>query len=286
MAKRPRVALLHSDEHTKVLHEAMQHIHQDRDVLLHALLDYCGFGAQSPKFFRVVAPKRATRHHLAAFHDAFYLDLLEFTPNDDDNYESSNELPSLALLDSVGLTDDCAIPPEPKSRAALWNYCRHVAGGSIHAAQLLVNGRAEVALHWGGGRHHAHSYRAGGFCYVNDVVLAIKHLARQSSRILYIDIDIHHSDGVQDAFYDTDQVMTVSFHRHAKGFFPSSTGSAQEKGMHTTLGVGYNLNIPMPHACTDKDFIVIYQHGITTLFEAFSPEAVVLVRAGNSCFHS
>jgi hypothetical protein len=110
---------------------------------------------------------------------------------------------------------------------------------------------------------------------VNDVVLALQHLQRHLSRILYIDIDIHHADGVQDAFYNTGQVMTVSFHRHAPGFFPS-TGSCHEKGMHDTPGVGYNLNIPLPQACYDSDFISIYQYTVGKLLEAYSPDAVVV----------
>mmetsp|Transcript_1636 Transcript_1636/g.2209 ORF Transcript_1636/g.2209 Transcript_1636/m.2209 type:complete len:102 (+) Transcript_1636:106-411(+) len=97
-----------------------------------------------------------------------------------------------------------------------------------------------------------------GFCYVNDaVLLAIQNLIKirakakgpkvkqgqkpRQNRVLYLDVDIHHADGVQRAFYDTDQVMTVSFHRFASEFFPSKTGSIQEKGMHGTRGVGYSL---------------------------------------------
>jgi len=275
-----RVTLLHSETHTQVIHEAMKYIHQDRDVLLEALLDYCGFLRQSPKFFSVVKPKLASRRHLESFHDAYYLDLLEFTAEGHD-YENVKPLPSLSLLESVGLTDDCPIPAQPHARAALWQYCRHVAGGSLHAAQLLVSDHTEAALHWGGGRHHAHSNRAAGFCFVNDVVLAIKHLQRHMSRILYVDIDIHHADAVQDAFYDTDQVMTVSFHRYAKGFFPS-TGSTREKGMYGTCGVGYNLNVPLPQGCLDKDFVEIYQHTIKKLMNVFEPETVVMCVGADS----
>ena len=172
------------------------------------------------------------------------------------------QYPPEKLLDSVGLIDDCPIPASPSGRAALWKYCLRVAGGSLHAAQLLVSNKAEVAIHWGGGRHHAHSNRASGFCFVNDVVLAIKKLRRQFSRILYIDIDIHHADGVQDAFYDTNEVMTVSFHRLANGFFPC-TGAAKDKGRSN--GIGYNLNVIMPRGCDDKDFIQMYYYALTNL---------------------
>lgn len=273
-SRKIRVALIHSETHTKVLHEAMNYIHHDRDVLLESLLDFCGFLRDTPKFLTVVPAKRASRKHLERFHASYYLDILEYEKDDEDD-DYGPPLPSISLLEKVGLTDDCPVPSKPAARATLWNYCCHVVGGSLQAADLLVNGHAEVALHWGGGRHHAHSDRAAGFCFVNDVVLAIQHLQRHVSRILYVDIDIHHADGVQDAFYDTDQVMTVSFHRHARGFFPG-TGSSREKGMHGTPGVGYNLNIPLPRACYDSDFISIYQHTVGKLLDAYRPTAVVM----------
>lgn len=267
-----RVALLHSEIHTQVLYQGMRYIHKDRDILLGSLLQCCGFLLDTPSFFNVVAPKPATRKHLEQFHDDYYIDLLEFE-NMEHEHETSNSMPSREVLDSVGLIDDCPLPASPSGRAALWKYCLRVAGGSLHAAQLLVSDKAEVALHWGGGRHHAHSNRASGFCYVNDVVLGVKKLRRRFSRILYIDIDIHHADGVQDAFYDTNEVMTVSFHRLANGFFPC-TGAAKDKGRSN--GIGYNLNVIIPRGCDDKNFIQIFKHALTNLLDAYKPDAVVL----------
>jgi histone deacetylase 1/2 len=68
-------------------------------------------------------------------------------------------------------------------------------------------------LNWAGGMHHAKKAEASGFCYVNDIVLAILELLKTHARVLYVDIDIHHGDGVEEAFYLTDRVMTVSFHK-------------------------------------------------------------------------
>jgi hypothetical protein len=127
-----------------------------------------------------------------------------------------------------------------------------------------VNGQAEVALHWGGGRHHAHSDRAAGFCFVNDVVLAIQHLQRHFSLILYIDIDINHSDGVQDSFYDTDQVMTVSFHRHSRGSFPGRVPLA--KRLCTVLPVLGAISIFLYH---QHVMTVTLSPFISTLWERY-----------------
>lgn len=86
----------------------------------------------------------------------------------------------------------------------------------------LVHKQCDIAINWSGGLHHARADEASGFCYINDIVLAIIELLRYYARILYIDIDIHHGDGVQDAFYTTNRVMTVSFHKYGDGFFPGT----------------------------------------------------------------
>ena len=212
----------------------------------------------------------------------------------------------LELLDLYGLTEDCHVPADWAGRVGLWRYCLAVSGASLHAARLLEGdgggggrvggeggeGRAfDVAVHWGGGRHHAHSDRAGGFCYVNDAVLAVRQLIwedggggggggsgrrRRGRRVLYLDIDIHHADGVQEAFYGTDQVLTVSFHRRAPGFFPPATGHPSERGRSGTPGVGHCANLPLPRGCTDGEFLGAYQHALDRLVPAYDPDAVVL----------
>eukprot|EP00978_Attheya_sp_CCMP212_P004423 scaffold9680_cov47-Attheya_sp.AAC.4 len=346
--KRTRIVLMHSTAYTHLLHGAMQHVHQDRDLLLASLLRCCGFLKDTPHCFSVVSPKMATRAHLEQFHSPHYLDWVEYkkrpprcSPSSSSSSSTvdamtlSSHLDSMLLpfshptntsaptamfnldheplsnvppeeecdneeyrggldddrkwkekqhykvLDSMGLTEDCHLPETAEARALLWNYCRSVAGASLHAAQLLTTDRADVALHWGGGRHHAHHNRAGGFCYINDAVLAIQHLQRssrtsgsRSQRVLYLDIDVHHADGVQTAFYETDQVLTVSFHRHASGFFPSDSGSVEEKGRYGTPGVGYNLNIPMPRLCSSQDFLQLFTKALTKLVEAHDPDAI------------
>jgi acetoin utilization deacetylase AcuC-like enzyme len=85
----------------------------------------------------------------------------------------------------------------------------------------LNHGLCDIAINWAGGLHHAKKAEASGFCYVNDIVLAILELLKYHARVLYIDIDIHHGDGVEEAFYTTDRVMTVSFHKFGD-FFPGT----------------------------------------------------------------
>ena len=222
--------------------------------------------------------------------------------------ESCVQLPSEEILSKYGLEDDCPYPTTPEARALLWKYCLATAGASWHAASLLTaNDQADVAIHWGGGRHHAHASKASGFCYVSDVILAIHRLLHgndsqiddgmlqgagtemscgatgtsiqrniSSRRVLYIDIDIHHADAVQAAFYSTDRVLTASFHRHSPGFFPATSGSISEKGEVGTCGFGYNLNVPLPAGIDDVQFIHLYRDALFGLVKSYDPHVVVL----------
>ena len=88
-------------------------------------------------------------------------------------------------------------------------------------AAKLNHGETDICINWAGGLHHAKKCEASGFCYVNDIVLATLELLKYHQRVLYIDIDIHHGDGVEEAFYTTDRVMTVSFHKYGE-YFPGT----------------------------------------------------------------
>jgi len=104
----------------------------------------------------------------------------------------------------------------------LLEFCRIYTGASLQGATRLNHGLCDIAVNWAGGLHHAKKAEASGFCYVNDIVLAILELLKRHARVLYIDIDIHHGDGVEEAFYLTDRVMTLSFHKYGDFFFPGA----------------------------------------------------------------
>jgi histone deacetylase 1/2 len=90
----------------------------------------------------------------------------------------------------------------------MYEFCQLSSGGSIAGAVKLNKQQTDIAINWAGGLHHAKKSEASGFCYANDIVLAILELLKYHQRVLYIDIDIHHGDGVEEAFYTTDRVMT------------------------------------------------------------------------------
>jgi acetoin utilization protein AcuC len=114
---------------------------------------------------------------------------------------------------------------------------------------------------------------AEGFCYVNDIVIAIKRLlARGFKRVLYIDIDAHHGNGVQDAFYDSDQVLFISLHQNGESIYPG-TGFENEIGQGK--GLGFTVNLPLPEYTDDETYIRAFKEIYPPLVKAFEPECVV-----------
>ncbi|EMD33755.1 hypothetical protein CERSUDRAFT_142079 [Gelatoporia subvermispora B] len=154
----------------------------------------------------------------------------------------------------------------------VFEFCSISAGGSIAAAQRLTSGAADIAINWAGGLHHAKKREASGFCYINDIVLAILELLRSVPRVLYIDIDCHHGDGVEEAFYTTDRVMTCSFHKFGE-YFPG-TGDIRDRGRGK--GKGYAVNVPLKDGINDESFMSVFSPVIDKVLEVFQPSAIVL----------
>lgn len=112
----------------------------------------------------------------------------------------------------------------------------------------------DISINWAGGLHHAKKYEASGFCYVNDCVLGIVELLKTYQRVLYIDIDCHHGDGVEEAFLTTDRVMTASFHKYGD-YFPG-TGALDDIGVEE--GKYYSVNFPFNDGVNDETFLMAF----------------------------
>ncbi|ODQ54262.1 histone deacetylase 8 [Saitoella complicata NRRL Y-17804] len=166
-----------------------------------------------------------------------------------------------------GLMYDC---PEFEG---MGEYVRYVAGTSIEAATRLLTQELTHAIHWDGGRHHARRASAAGFCYVNDAVLAILKLRTQFDRVLYIDVDLHHGDGVEQAFIRSDRVCTVSFHRYDPGFYPG-TGSVRDCGKGK--GAGYAINVPLKRGLGGAMLGKCWDEVVEKIVEVWRPGAVVV----------
>ncbi|HMK66053.1 MAG TPA: acetoin utilization protein AcuC [Thermodesulfobacteriota bacterium] len=146
------------------------------------------------------------------------------------------------------------------------------AGGALQAGEWVTSGRGSTAFHMAGGMHHAHRNKASGFCYINDPVLVILYLLAQGKKVAYIDIDAHHGDGVQEAFYRTNQVLTISFHQNGQTLFPS-TGFTQEIG--EGMGTGFAVNVPLYPWTDDEVFTWAFNEVVPPLLKAFAPEVIV-----------
>ncbi|KAJ2805289.1 histone deacetylase [Coemansia guatemalensis] len=212
------------------------------------------------KYMDVYEPRRATEEEICEFHSEDYIDFLKrVTP--DNQKEVAN------CFSEFNIGDDCPIFD------GMWDFCRIYSGASIEAARKLISGSADIAVNWMGGLHHAKKYEPSGFCYVNDIVLAILQLLRFYPRVLYVDIDIHHGDGVQEAFYTTDRVMTCSFHKYNGDFFPG-TGAIDEMG--SGLGKFFAINVPLQDGIDDNSYTQLFKTVMTAVMETFKPGAIVL----------
>lgn len=142
-------------------------------------------------------------------------------------------------------------------------------GGSIQAAEAVLEGR--VAFSPAGGMHHAMPDQAQGFCFFNDPALAVMRLRREGLRVLYLDLDAHHGDGVEYAFRAEPQVLTVSLHMDTAYAYPFKGGGVQDWGP-----LGNALNVPLPKGTCDTEYRLVFERLWPEIIEAFVPQAVVL----------
>lgn len=145
-------------------------------------------------------------------------------------------------------------------------------GGALVAAEMLVNDQTDVAFNFAGGLHHAGKNFASGFCVFGDGAVAIHRLLAEGWRVAYIDIDAHHGDGVQAAFYENPRVLTISFHESGLYLFPG-TGFVEELG--TEEGYGYSVNVPLPPYADDESYQTAFEAIVPPLLDRFKPDVVV-----------
>ena len=196
---------------------------------------------------------------MSSFHSDDYIELLKnCNPNNQAEYKDQ--------LIRYNFGEDCPVFP------CMYDYCKTYTAGSLLAAESIKSGHSDIAINWAGGLHHAKKCEASGFCYVNDCVLAILELLKQYNRVLYIDIDCHHGDGVEEAFLLTDRVMTVSLHKYGS-FFPG-TGNINDIGVET--GKYYSVNYPMDEGMDDATYHFAFKTIMESIKERFRPDAVFL----------
>ncbi|KAK3694464.1 hypothetical protein B0T22DRAFT_71798 [Podospora appendiculata] len=217
------------------------------------------------KFLEVYRAKPAVTAEMTQFHTDEYIEFLQkVTPDNMDTY--------MREQGKYNVGDDCPVFD------GLFEFCGISAGGSMEGAARLNREKCDIAINWAGGLHHAKKSEASGFCYVNDIVLAILELLRFKRRVLYVDIDVHHGDGVEEAFYTTDRVMTVSFHKYGE-YFPG-TGELRDVGIGS--GKNYAVNFPLRDGIDDIAYETVFEPIIEAVMKYYQPEAVVLQCGGDS----
>jgi acetoin utilization protein AcuC len=148
-----------------------------------------------------------------------------------------------------------------------------IAGATLAAARAVWSGSALHGASIAGGLHHAMRRAASGFCVYNDPAVAIKWLLSAGvTRVAYVDVDVHHGDGVQAAFYDDPRVLTISLHEHPAMLFPG-TGLAGETG--EGAGQGHAVNVALPPGTSDAGWLRAFDAVVPPLLRAFRPEILV-----------
>lgn len=222
-----------------------------------------------------LAPRQATDEELGLIHTPDYIAAVQrLSAPENVNQE---ELARLSMRYGFDDGDTPALPDMHRVAA-------YIAGGTL-VAMSAVMGLPEGGIfaveeerplhvfHPAGGLHHAWAERASGFCVYNDAAVAIAHVLQASeAKILYIDFDAHHGDGVQRAFYDDSRVMTLSFHETGRYLFPG-TGDVLEMGVGS--GHGYSVNVPLEPFTEDDSYIEMMEALLTPLVTSFAPDILI-----------
>lgn len=217
----------------------------------------------------IVPPRMALQEELELIHDPNYIQAVKLA--------SEGKLPLDAANDYGLGTEDTPIFPN-MHEASSW-----LVGGTLTAVDYVMSGKAQHALSLGGGLHHGFRGKASGFCIYNDSSVAIKYIQKKyGARVLYVDTDAHHGDGVQWTFYDDDEVCTFSIHETGRYLFPG-TGNINERGHGK--GYGYSFNVPLDAFTEDESWIDAYTTSLRTITEFFRPDVILTQNGADSHYY-
>ena len=250
-----KTALVHSDDWARFDYGPEHPLRMERLGLTWRLMQ--AYGLMGLPGATVHVPTPASERDLAMFHEPEYLRVLQAA--------NAGAAPPGAPAFGLGPGDN------PVFRG-VWEAARLVAAGSLLAADLVIGGEAHRVFHFADGLHHAMRERASGFCYVNDAVLAMLRLRERGLRVAYVDIDAHHGDGVQYAFYGDPHVLTISTHERGERLFPG-TGFVHEKGEGDAYG--FSVNMPLENYTDTEVYLPAFEAVVPPLLERFKPDVIV-----------
>lgn len=214
----------------------------------------------------LITPRIATDEEIALFHDTAYIEAVKRAGNGTLKTERGQE---------YGLgTEDTPIFPDMHQASC------QLVGGTLTAVEKILNGDYQKVANIGGGLHHGFQRKASGFCIYNDCAIAIKYLReKEDLKVLYVDTDAHHGDGVQSAFYDDPNVCTFSIHETGRYLFPG-TGNVNERGIKS--GHGYSFNLPIDAFTEDDSFLELYETALRKIAAFFKPDIIVSQNGADS----
>ncbi|NOZ78248.1 MAG: acetoin utilization protein AcuC [Acidobacteria bacterium] len=208
----------------------------------------------------LVAPESATQDELATVHDSAYLGAVA---------DVSRSPADPRFEYGLGTQDN-------PMKAGMDLGAARIAGGTLTGARMIAEGKASKVLQMGGGLHHARAALASGFCLFNDLAIAIRDLTSRGLHVAYLDVDVHHGDGVQSIFFDDDHVLTLSLHESGEYLFPGS-GWTHELGRG--MGRGFKLNVPLEPFTEGDNYLEVLDMVAQPALEYFRPD-VLVVQAG------
>jgi acetoin utilization protein AcuC len=212
----------------------------------------------------IISPPPLAEELLYLFHTREYVEMLK---------EAEAGRFTLDMLDAGLGTEDNPIFPSMYRLALL------ASAGTYHGAAMIQRGEARFVFNPVGGFHHAGKSHAEGFCYINDMAFTILDLVRKGLRVACIDIDVHHGNGTQDAFYDSDRVLTISLHESGKTLYP---GSGFETEIGVGKGLGYNINLPLHEGTDDEVYLFAFESVVPPLVEKFGADIVIAAIGGDT----
>ena len=214
-------------------------------------------------------PRMATDQELLWLHTAEYVTAVKALGSDaTDNIDAARF--------GFSTQGDNPVYPNMFEAAAL------STGASLVAAEMVSNKTVDAAFNISGGLHHAGANQASGFCVFNDPALAVHYFLSQGHRVAYVDIDAHHGDGVQEAFYNDERVLTISIHESGQWLFPG-TGSVAEIGEGS--GRGFSVNLPLYPYTIDDDYVEAFAQVVPPLVAAFAPD-ILVTQLGIDSYHN
>lgn len=258
-------AFIYSDDFRGYSFSPDHPFNQLRVTLTHDLLQKSGFISPS----QVISPRMATDEEIAFIHTEEYINAVKLAG------EGKLEK-SIAMTYGLG-TEDTPMFPNMHEASAL------LVGGTLTAVDAVLSGKVKHALNLGGGLHHGFRGKASGFCIYNDSSIAMKYIQKKYGlRVLYIDTDAHHGDGVQWSFYDDPNVCTISLHETGRYLFPG-TGAVNERGQGN--GYNYSFNVPLDAFTEDESFLDSYRTVVKEVAAYFKPDIILTQNGADAHYY-